>query len=122
MRYSSSVSQSVTLFVKINFVGVKTYGQINPLLATVPLMLAIKTMLPPVPRRTIWRATAWAVMKEPVTLTPIMRSTSSALYSSAGVSCWMPAAAMRPSMRPCWLAMPSTMSLSWATSRTSTWW
>ena len=38
-------------------------------LATEPLMEAIMAMLPPLPQRIISFATAWAVMKTPVTLT-----------------------------------------------------
>lgn len=103
-------------------VGVYTYGQINPRFATVPLMLPMSTMLPGFCSRTICLATAWAVMRTPVTLMPIILSQSAAVYSSAGVSCWMPAAAIRPSRRPCSLAMFSTMLFRFWTSRTSTRW
>lgn len=53
----------------------------------VPLMLAIKTRLPSVFLFTICLATACAVIRTPVTLTPSIRSASSAVYSKAGVSC-----------------------------------
>lgn len=82
-------------------------------------MLAIMTMLPPLPKRIICLAVAWAVMKAPVTLTSNMRFASSALYSSAGVSCWMPAAAMSPSSRPCASPMSAMTLFSPPTSRTS---
>lgn len=88
-------------------------------LAMVPLMLAMRTMLPPFPNLTICFATAWAVMNTPVTLTLIMRSTSLAVYSKAGVSCWIPAAAIRPSMRPSFRAISSIIEFRESTSRTS---
>ena len=48
-------------------------------LATEPLMEAIMAMLPPLPQRIISFATAWAVMKTPVTLT------SNIMFASACV-------------------------------------
>lgn len=101
---------------------VETYVHINPLFATVPLILAMRAMLPPFPSRIICRATAWAVMKTPVTLTSSILLQSSAVYSIAGVSCCMPAAAINPSSLPFCEAIPSTTLLRWSTSLTSTWW
>jgi hypothetical protein len=46
--------------------------------ATVPLILAIITILPPFPNRIICFATACAVIKHPVTFTPSIRLQSSA--------------------------------------------
>lgn len=91
----------------------------NTLFAIVPLILAIMTMLPPFPNRIICLATACAVMNTPVTLTSIMVLASLAEYSNAGVSCWIPAAAMRPSMRPSTLAISSMTAWRSSVSRTS---
>ena len=92
----------------------------HTLLTTVPLILATSTILPPFPNRTICLATACAVMNTPVTLTSSKALVSVAEYSSAGVSCWIAAAAMRPSNRPSQLAISSTTALSTIVSRTST--
>lgn len=92
---------------------------IHTLLAMVPLMLAIMTMLPPLPNRIICLATACAVMNTPVTLISNMVLASLAVYSSAGVSCWMPAAATSPSRRPSWLPISSMTLFSSSESRTS---
>lgn len=51
----------------------------HTLFATVPLILAINTILPPFPNRIICLAAAWAVMKHPVTFTLIIRSQSCAV-------------------------------------------
>jgi hypothetical protein len=91
-------------------------------LAIVPLILAIITILPPFPNLTICFAAACAVMKHPVTFTLSIVSQSFPEYSNAGVSCWMPAAAMRPSSRPCLEAMELTILLRFSTSRTSMRW
>lgn len=52
-------------------------------------------------------------------LTSNMRFASLAVYSRAGVSCWIPAAAMSPSRRECLSAISCTMVLRVSASRTS---
>lgn len=91
------------------------------LFATVPLIEAIIAMLPPLPHRIISLATAWAVMKTPVTFTSNMVFASFWLYSNAGVSCWIPAAAIRPSRRLCVSEMSRMTLLRFSLSRTSIW-
>jgi hypothetical protein len=59
----------------------------HTLFAILPLILAINTTLPPFPNRIICLAHACAVINTPVILTSNMRFASSAVYSSAGVSC-----------------------------------
>ena len=44
-------------------------GETRTLLVIVPLMLAMRTMLPPFPKRAIWRPAAWAVKRTPLTFT-----------------------------------------------------
>lgn len=57
-----------------------------PLLATTALILAIMQILPGFSSLIICLATACAVTNAPLTLIPSMLSTSSGVYSSAGVS------------------------------------
>lgn len=94
-------------------------GRERTRLAMVPLMLAISAMLPPLPKRIICLATACAVINTPVTLTSSIVLTSLAEYSSAGVSCWIPAAATSPSNRPSADAIASIALFSSSVSRTS---
>ena len=91
----------------------------HTLLAILPLILPIITILPLFSYLTICLATAWHVIKHPVTLTLIISSQSAAVYSSAGVSCWIPAAAISPSILPCASAISPTMLFICCTSRTS---
>jgi len=91
----------------------------HTLFAIDPLILPISTMLPPCPNLIICFAAACAVMNTPVTLIDSMRFASSAVYSNAGVSCWMPAAAISPSSRPCLSAISVMILFRFAISHTS---